>query len=325
MKLLVLGGTLFLGRHVVETALADGHEVTLFHRGRTNPELFPDAERVLGDRDGGLAPLAGREFDAVIDTCGYVPRVVGASAQLLADACGHYVFVSTGSVYAPPLPPGADETHAVAPLDDPANETVTGASYGPLKAACERAVTAAFGSRATIARAGLIVGPYDPTDRFTYWPKRLAQGGDVLCPPDPAQPVQWIDVRDFAAWLLHCAHDGIGGTFNSVGPAEVAMLGPTLTRIAAAVGGGARLHWAPAAILERHEIAPWMGLPLWVGPDAFGMLALAGSRARAAGLRARPVEETAADVLAWAEGVDRPARAGITGDVEAAALADALA
>ena len=320
MRLLVLGGTLFLGRHVVDVALARGHDVTLFHRGRTGTDLFPDVERVLGDRDGGLAPLAGRRFDAVVDTCGYVPRVVAQSADLLADTCGHYVFVSSASVYREPLPVPLTESHPVATLEDPAVETITGTTYGPLKAACEDAVRARFPGRSAMVRAGLIVGPHDPTDRFTYWPRRLAEGGDVLCPPDEHQPVQIIDVRDLAAWMVTCCESGTDGDFNAAGPADALTMGAMLRRIRDSVGGSARLRPAPADLLARHEVAPWMGLPLWVGPEHVGMLSMDLSRALAAGLRLRPLGETARDTLAYAGTIDRPWRAGISRAVENAAL-----
>src|SRR5688572_29497367 len=197
MRLLVLGGTKFLGRAVVEAAVARGHEPTLFHRGLTNPGLFPDLEHLRGDRDGGLAALQGRTWDAVIDPSGYVPRIVRASAELLADAVEHYTFISSISVY-PSFPtPGMDESSPVGTLEDPTVEDVP-AHYGPLKALCEQAAEAAMPGRVFHVRAGLIVGPNDPSDRFTYWPVRVAKGGDVLAPGSPERPVQIIDVRDLA-------------------------------------------------------------------------------------------------------------------------------
>ncbi len=322
MKLLFLGGTLFLGRHAAAEALLRGHEVTLFHRGRTGADLFPEAEHVLGDRDGGLAPLTGRRFDAVIDTSGYVPRVVGASARLLAGAAAHYVFVSTASVYREPFPTPLPESHPVATLDDPTVETIDGATYGPLKALSESAVRERFPGRATIVRAGLIVGPHDPSDRFTYWPRRLAEGGDVVVPPDDDQPVQLIDARDLAAWMVTCSEERVRGTFNASGPATPLTLGALLREIRDAVGGGARLLPAPTEVLARHEVAPWTDLPLWVPPEATGMLSLDLSRATARGLRLRPLAETATDTLAWAKSLDRPPRAGLPAEKERAVRAD---
>ena len=200
MKLLVLGGTKFLGRHAVDAALADGHDVTIFTRGQTNPELFPEVEHLQGDRDGDLDALSGGTWDGVVDTSGYVPRIVRQSAELLRDRVGRYVFVSSISVYddfSEPL----TEASPVAELEDPATEEIM-ENYGALKAACERVVEEIYGDRSARVRAGLIVGPYDPTDRFTYWPRRIALGGEVLGPGDPDAPVQFIDARDLAAWLV---------------------------------------------------------------------------------------------------------------------------
>src|SRR5262245_38592594 len=194
MKLLILGGTVFLGRYLVETALAHGHEVTLFNRGQHNPDLYPDVEKLHGDRDGGLDILRGRRWDAVIDTCGYVPRVVRASAELLAGAVDHYTFISSISAYPSFKAIGNDERPPVGTLADPTVEEVTGESYGPLKALCEQAVEQALPGRTLNIRPGLIVGPYDPSDRFTYWPHRVAQGGEVLAPGRPERHVQVVDV-----------------------------------------------------------------------------------------------------------------------------------
>ncbi|MBP8297095.1 MAG: hypothetical protein KAX84_13360, partial [Burkholderiales bacterium] len=217
MKLLVLGGTLFLGRHVVEHALARGHAVTLLTRGRTNPDLFPDAERLIGDRDGDLAVLRGRTWDAVIDTCGYVPRIAGASAAALKDAVGHYTFISSISVYAELNATGIAEEAPVGVLAAPTEE-VGPDSYGPLKALCETAVVAQMPGRVLNVRPGLLVGPHDPSGRFTYWVRRVAAGGDVLAPGNPAAPVQVIDARDAAAWLVHCAQTQVTGVINMTGP-----------------------------------------------------------------------------------------------------------
>src|SRR5947207_10572978 len=203
MRLLVLGGTKFLGRAAVEAALARGHDVTLFNRGQTNPELFPEAEKLRGDRDDPktLCVLEGREWDAVIDPSGYVPRVVRAGAELLRGSVGHYVFVSSGSVYAEPYVPGYDETAPTVELENPESEDVIG-DYGALKAACERVVGEVFPDASTNVRAGLIVGPHDQSGRFTYWPLRISLGGPVLAPAPPEQLVQFVDVRDLGAWLV---------------------------------------------------------------------------------------------------------------------------
>src|SRR2546423_2541188 len=213
MNLLVLGGTVFLGRHVVAEALAAGHEVTTFTRGQTNPELFPEAEHLHGDRDGNLQALAGREWDGVIDTSGYVPRVVRQAGELLCDAVERYVFVSSISVYADFGSP-IDEASPTGVLEDPDTEDVE-ASYGPLKAACERTLDELYGDRATHVRAGLIVGPHDPTNRFTYWPVRIADGGDVLVPDVPERLVQFVDARDLARWMIKLVPSGPGGPMNA--------------------------------------------------------------------------------------------------------------
>src|SRR5215217_7189292 len=191
MDLLILGGTGFLGRHLVEAALGDGHRPTLFNRGLHEPRLFPEVEKIEGDREGDLAPLLGRRFDAVIDTCGYVPRVVGASAGLLADAVDHYTFVSSISVYSDDIAPGADEEAPVRELPDPTVEEVTGETYGGLKALCEQAAEEEMPGRVMNVRPGLISGPHDPTDRFTYWPRRISAGGEVLAPGRKERPVQY--------------------------------------------------------------------------------------------------------------------------------------
>ncbi len=228
MKILILGGTLFAGRHLVEIALRRGIEVTIFHRGQTNPQLFPTVERLYGDRDGGLTALEGRRWDAVIDTSGYLPRVVRASADLLSEAVDHYTFISTISVYADTSQQGITETAPVGVLEDPTTEERTGETYGPLKALCEQEAEAALPGRVLTVRPGLIVGPYDPSDRFTYWPYRVAQGGEVLAPESPALPVQIIDVRDLAAWILDMVSAGRTGVYNATGAAGSLTLGAVL-------------------------------------------------------------------------------------------------
>ena len=321
MKLLVLGGTKFLGRHVVDAALGGGHEVTIFTRGRTNPELYPEAEHLVGDRDGGLTALAGRTWDGVVDTSGYVPRVVRQSAELLCDAVERYVFVSSISVYADFSRPISEET-PVAELEDPAGEDVE-ADYGALKAACERIVERVFGERGTSVRAGLIVGPHDPTDRFTYWPRRLAAGGDVLAPGSPDAPVQFVDARDLAAWLVRLAEQGPGGALNATGPAEPLTLGGLLERTAVALGSDASLVWVDEQRIVDAGVQPWTELPLWIPGDEYaGMEQADSSRARAAGLAFRPLEETVRDTLAWSleAGEQRPT---LTREREAEILAAA--
>jgi len=308
MRILVLGGTRFLGRAFVEAALARGHELTLFNRGRTNPELHPGVARLTGDRDGGLAVLAGRTWDAVMDPSGFFPRVVAASARALAASAGRYLYISSISVYAEPIPRGVDEAGNVATLADPTVEDIGGGNYGGLKALCEERVRDAFGPRALVVRPGLIVGPHDTTDRFPYWPRRLARGGEVLAPGSPDAPTQFIDARDLAAWMVNLIERGIAGTFNATGPAEPLELGRCLERIAAAVGGGATLTWVNEEFLDEHGVGPWMELPLWVhaADQAFETASIA--RALAEGLRLRPLEETALDTLAWERSLARDTR-----------------
>lgn len=299
MKILVLGGTVFLGRHLVQAALGRGHEVTLFNRGRTNPGLFPDVEKIRGDRASDLGALRGRSWDAVVDPSGYVPRIVRASAEALRGSVEHYTFISSISVYAEPLAAGADENAPVETLEDETNEEVR-EHYGALKALCERAAEAAMPGRALNVRAGLIVGPNDPTGRFTYWPNRIAEGGEVLAPGDPERPVQFIDVRDLAGWIVRAAEARIAGAFNVTGPAPAPIaMRAALDAVNRAVGGAARFVWVPDAFLKERGASPWMEIPLWLERDAAGILAVSVERARAAGLSCRPVGETARDTLAW--------------------------
>jgi 2'-hydroxyisoflavone reductase len=303
MKLLVLGGTKFLGRHAVDAALAGGHDVTIFTRGQTNPELFPDVEHLTGNRDGDLDALRGRSWDGVVDTSGYVPRIVRESAELLRDDVERYVFVSSISVYDDFSRPVTEAT-PVAELADPATEEIM-ENYGALKAACERVVEEAYGERSARVRAGLIVGPYDPTDRFTYWPRRIALGGSVLGPGDPDAPVQFVDARDLAAWLVRLALAGPGGTFNATGPAQPLTFAELLERTRDVIGSNADIVWVEDERVLDAGVQPWMELPLWLpGSEHAGMARADISRALDAGLTFRPVEETVADTLAWDRTVD---------------------
>jgi 2'-hydroxyisoflavone reductase len=312
MQLLVLGGTAFLGRHISQQALERGHDLTLFTRGRTNPGLFPEAEHIHGDRDGGLEPLRGRAFDAVIDTSGYVPRVVAASADLLAGSAGHYTFVSSVSVYE-----GnggvTDPDGPVGTIEDETTEEITGESYGPLKALCEQAVERAFGERTLVIRPGLIVGPDDPTDRFTYWPARIAEGGRVVAPGDPEAQTQVIDVRDLARWILLMAERREPGRWNAVGPAQPLAIGDLLERCRVVSGSDAEIVWLDNAYLLEQGVEPWTDLPLWLGgdPDYEWMDRVDPGPALRAGLQLRPIDETIADTLAWhREHLADPSRAG---------------
>ena len=307
MKLLVLGGTKFLGRHTVGAALAAGHDVTIFTRGQTNPELYPEVEHLTGDRDGDLEALGGRTWDGVVDTSGYVPRIVRQSAELLRDAVARYVFVSSISVYADFSEP-VTESSPVAELEDPATEAIE-EHYGALKAACEGVVEEIYGDRSARVRAGLIVGPHDPTDRFTYWPRRIALGGEVLGPGDPGAPVQFIDARDLAAWLVRLALEGPGGTYNATGPSQELTFEQLLDDMRETIRSDAEIVWLDGERVLEAGVQPWSELPLWLPANEYAGMARADiSRALAAGLTFRPVGETIADTLAWdrSEPGDRP-------------------
>jgi len=300
--LLLLGGPKFVGRAVIDVASARGHEVTLFNRGTTGAGLYPELDRVVGDRDGGLEGLRGREWDAVVDTSGYLPRVVGQSAGLLADAVGHYVFVSSISVYAS-FAEVVDEGSELAELSAPGSEDIS-ADYGALKALCEREVDTAFPGRSTAVRAGLIVGPHDPTGRFTYWPHRVARGGDVLVPGPAWRPVQLVDVRDLAAWIVTAAEGRLSGPFNATGPAT---MGAVLDAARRASGSTARAVEVDDAFLTGQGVGEWMELPLWIDPsndDWRHFMEVDATRATAAGLTFRPLDDTVAATLADAGLVD---------------------
>lgn len=299
MKVLLLGGTVFLGRHLVDALQARGHEVTLFNRGRSDAALLGEFEQLRGDRalgEHGLAALRGRRWDAAIDTCGFVPRIVAASAALLRDAVSHYTFVSSISVYADFSRPGLDETAPIAPLADPASEDVP-AHYGALKAACERVVERHFPGRAFIVRPGLIVGPHDPTGRFTYWVERAARGGAMLAPGSADAAVQFIDARDLADWIVRAVDRRVVGTYNATG--RPVPFGEVLDACIRAAGGAAAPVWVGAEFLRAHGVAPWTELPLWVGAEDAGIHAVDVARAFAAGLATRPVDDTVRATLAW--------------------------
>lgn len=323
LKILIIGGTIFLGRHLVEAAVARGHTVTLFNRGQHNPGLFPEIEQLRGDRDGGLAPLLGRQWDVVVDTCGSFPRVVRASADVLASAVGRYLFISSMSVYADLSTPGIDEQSPVGTMPDETVEEVTGETFGPLKALCERAVEAVMPGRALVIRPGLIVGPHDPSNRFTYWVHRVAQGGDVLVPGGPERSIRFIvDVRDLAAWAIRMAEEGATGVFNAKGPHDPLTMGDLVETCRAVSGSAARFVWVSEEFLLDQRVGPWMELPLWL-PAAMNALDTARSeRAYTAGLTFRPIAATVRDTLAW-DGTlppDTERRAGLARDREARLL-----
>jgi len=326
MRVLIIGGTRFLGRHLVQSALAHRHKVTLFNRGLTNPDLFPQVETIQGDREKDLAELLGREWDAVIDTCGYVPRIVHLSAQSLEGNVSRYDFISCLSVYASFSKVGIDESDPVGQMEDETVEEITGETYGPLKVLCEKVVQDTFGGEgALIVRPGLIVGPYDSTDRFTYWPVRVSRGGDVLAPEKPDAPVQIIDVRDLSDFIIKLIEEKASGVYNATGPDYELTLGAMLETCKQVSKSDANFKWATLEFLARHEVAPWSDMPVWIpniGEDA-GFSHVDVSKAIKAGLTFRPLEDTVRDTLEWAETrpSDREWRAGLSTEKEAKVLA----
>jgi 2'-hydroxyisoflavone reductase len=303
MKILILGGTKFLGRHLVDAALAAGHEVTLFNRGKTNPTLFPNVETIVGDREQEIDKLAGREWDAAIDVAGYLPRIVRLSAEALKGSVKKYAFISSISVYSEFKKVGINEEDSVGKLEDESVEEINGETYGPLKALCERTVQEMYGDRALIIRPGLIVGPYDPTDRFTYWPMRVKRGGDMITPDKPQTPIQIIDVRDLTEFIIKLIEDNASGIFNATGPDHELRMGEFLDVCKLVSGSVATFHWASAEFLKEHEVAPWSDMPVWI-PDTeedAGFSRVDISRAIQAGLKFRPLEDTVRDTIQWAE------------------------
>jgi len=347
-RILILGGTGFLGPKTVAAAVARGHDVTIFNRGKRekllpletkvehlygnrDPDLPADDERGSdgklvnpGGRPRGLEQLAGRSWDVVIDNSGYYPRMVAASAQLLAKHAEQYIYISSISAYDVNPANGGDETTKLATLADPTVETMGKdfVNYGGLKALCERAAAAAFPGHTAIVRPGYIVGPGDPTDRFTYWPVRIARGGEVLAPGSPDDPLQWIDVRDLADWLVTLAEHGTAGAFNAVGPPAPARWGDVLDTCVEASGGRAKLVWVPAAWLDKNGMGGEDAFPIWVAPvDKFaGFHRWNNDRAEAAGLTFRPIADTVKSILAWYPG-DVERRVRVTRELAEAAQA----
>ena len=315
MKLLLLGGPRFLGRAIADVALERGHELTFFNRGTTNPDLYPGIERIIGDRAGDLTGLGERTWDAVIDTSGYLPNEVRASAEALAG-CGLYCFVSSISVYADFARPN-DEDSPVAELGDLPADEVTNESYGALKALCEEAVREVFRERALVVRPGLIVGPHDPTGRFTYWPHRMARGGEVVAPAPPDRRTQVIDVRDLGAWIVELCERGSPGTFNATHPGL--MWSELLDSCRAVSGSDADVTWVPDEFLLEHEVGQWMELPLWLAdPEMAAADDVSVRRALDAGLAFRPLDETVRGALEQARTTDA---AGLAPEREAELLA----
>jgi len=336
LRILILGGTGFTGPHQVRYALGRGHKITLFNRGRETETWPGEVEQLTGDRNtGDLKALAGRDWDVCIDNPTTLPFWVRDAGRVLAGHVGQYIFISTISAYASDAAPNQDETAPLAAYagKDAMAETLDTLKadmglYGPLKAFSEQEAARQFGAGAvTIIRPGLIVGPGDPTDRFTYWPVRLARGGEVLAPGDGTDPVQFIDARDLAEWTVRVAEQRSIGTFNGDGPERPLTMKGMLTDVGAAVGGEAHLHWASAAFLDAHKVSAWSDMPVWVPGfgDTAGFARRDIRRALAAGLTFRPLATTAAETLAWFRTLpaDRQAKlkAGLEPEREAAVLA----
>jgi len=332
LKILILGGTRFIGLHMTALALARGHTLTFFNRGKTRTDRYPEIERIKGDRNGGLDGLKNREWDVVIDNSGYVPRHVRDSAVLLAPRVKQYLFVSSISVY-PNFSEPRDENSAVGKLADETVEKVDGDTYGPLKALCEQEVAKALPGRTTVIRPGLIVGPDDNTDRFTYWPARAARGGEFIAPGAPGDAFQIIDVRDLAAFTLKSIEERTLGTYNLVSNVNEFKFGGLTDACIAAANKQAKpatapkATWLPAAFLEEQKVEPWSEMPVWL-PATGDEAAFAGTSNRAAlgkGLKISLLKKTVDDTMAWH--LSRPAeerdklKAGIAADKEAAVLA----
>ena len=309
MKLLVLGGSQFVGRWIVETALERGHTLTLFNRGKTNPHLFPNVEKIIGDRDGELDKLNGRTWDAVIDVSGYVPRVVRASAEALKDKVQHYTFVSTISVYdtRENLTPNKDENAPLARLEDETVEEITGETYGGLKVLCEQAVMDVFPDNYLIPRPGLIVGAYDHTQRFPYWVARIAKGGEVLAFA-PEHPIQFIDARDLADWTIQNVEAQTTGIYNLTGPDYPLTIGDMLKAIRDVTRSDAEMVYVDEAFLQEHEIMPFSDLPFHVPSMEFAQSIFTTNIQKAldTGLTIRPLEDTIQDTWEWRKDLDVP-------------------
>jgi 2'-hydroxyisoflavone reductase len=318
MQILILGGTRFLGKHLTFAALERGHSVTLFNRGKTNPHLFPEVEKLQGDRDGGLQSLDGRQWDAVIDVNGYVPRIVRASAEKLRDAVKHYTFISTISVYAQHN--GNDESAPVATIPDETVEEITGETYGALKALCEQAVEATLLGRTLVIRPGLIVGPDDPTDRFTYWPVRVSRGGEVLAPDRPAAPAQYIDVRDLAAWTIRMVEQQATGIYNATGTPTT--FGDLLNVCKTVTSSDATFTWVSETFLLEKEVQPWGELPMWIPQADEALNRTNVDKALKDGLTFRPTADTVRATLDWnaTRGDEFPFRPALAPEKEAAVL-----
>lgn len=314
MKLLIIGGTRFVGRHLVTAAAARGHDITLFNRGKHAPAPVDGVETIVGDRHSDLDRLKGRRWDVVVDMCGFLPRGVRASAEALRDAVDLYVFISSQSVYADLSRAGVDESAPTKMLTNeqldkanaidsgPATATSYGEMYGGLKALCEQSAEEVMPDRVLIVRPGLIVGPYDHTDRFTYWVARVARGGEVLAPGRPQRHVQFIDARDLAEWTVRVIEEKQVGVYNCNSVPGALTMETVLEECKAVSGSDASLCWVEETFLEREQVDAWDELPLWLPesvPELKGFMFVNPNKAIAAGLTFRHLTETVVDTLAW--------------------------
>jgi 2'-hydroxyisoflavone reductase len=304
-KVLILGGTGFIGPHFVDALVAGGHQITLFNRGKRDPEAREGIEQLVGDRNGQIDTLKGRDWDVCIDNSGYTPGQVKLSGELLKDHVRQYLFISSIAVYADFAKAGIDEDYKLAQLKDPTTEVVNGETYGGLKVLCERIVDATYGNRGTIIRPTYIAGPGDHTDRFTYWPFRVSKGGEMLAPGTPSDPSQYIDVRDLAAFIRTCVEKNVTGKYNLCRPQGSVTMGSLLVEANRVAKANTTFEWASPEFLESHEIigekAKGNFMPIWQAPkgDQAGLLLVSPARAVKKGLKFRSVETTIRDTLAW--------------------------
>lgn len=325
MKILIIGGTIFLGKHIVNSALKNGHSVTLFNRGKHNPDLFPDIEKLKGDRDGDFESLNGREFDAVIDTCGYVPRIVRKSAEFLKDNVKHYTFISSISVYSDFSKTGVNENSEHGKIEDETTETVDGMTYGPLKYLCEKAVEEIYVDKSLIIRPGLIVGEDDPSDRFTYWVKRIGEGGKVLSPGPEDGSIQFIDVKDLSDFIIKAIENNVSGTYNATGPDYKLTFGEFFNECRKVTESDAEFIWVDEKFLGEEKVIPFTELPNWVPSDSKGVNECDISRAISKGLKFRPLHKTISDTLEFSgKRINYTMKAGLKPEKEKELLKKAL-
>jgi len=320
LKILIIGGTIFLGRHLVIESLKRHHNVTLFFRGKHNPNLFSKVDKILGDRERDLEMLAGKNWDVVIDTCGYLPRITAHAAEFFRDKTELYVFISTLSVYRDFSVNNIDETYPVGQLNDPLSEELNGETYGPLKALCEKTITDVFRERALIIRPGLIVGSYDPTDRFTSWVNKIFCKERIIAPGRQDRQVQFIDVRDLASWIIRLIENNVTGIFNAVGPSTPLTMSKLLNAIKKEFHSYTDLIWVNDKFLIDEGIVPYSEMPLWIpdSPESVGYENFSFQKAVERDLTFLPLEDTIHDTIDWflRERKETVLRAGLADEKE---------